>query len=588
MSNARVGPAGPMACDGLTYTQLLNQGVGLPSVGSHDGPTPAQVKRRLDLDEVTEGVIDADGFRTPIKMTHFMTQSSPSPRSSPTHSLYSVRGKQAASPGKTISRYDTSLGKLTKEFLSLLKNSEDGSVDLKQAAEMLQVQKRRIYDITNVLEGIGLVNKKFKNIVQLTCSGQDTSVIEAEVESLRATEDGLDYYTELIKETMQEEMSAHGQYSYIEYADVQPFYESMTALVAPAPPQLQVAISQKHADVGTETATVTVKCDQTAFHINTFGKGITGNTFVRLDLLSSNPSQQSIKQEQQTPVKKEFQTPSKESPMASHPQLCNQNLQELHFHQRDVLSNSKSSNSTEKCTNVKLQPSLPQSSNINYMDSCRSNGYSSYNYIGNLEDDMPVNGIHASNDSELSHLPSPASIRQSNDKLQQHMAVQSPLRVSSSCGVLSDDSSSSWVTGESPQSETFHVPSIPSPFKRPLQTETHSKSLPQSPAKKRKTSFSAKDKWTPAVIGDVKVELSEADNERNAAAPELQDLFGDDSNGMFAKMFSNHSVAPLDEDGGESLGLPSDFSLDFCNDDYEYPFSLECTEGLNELFDLLD
>ena len=38
---------------------------------------------------------------------------------------------------------------------------------LHQASEMLQVQKRRIYDITNVLEGIGLVDKKLKNIVQL-------------------------------------------------------------------------------------------------------------------------------------------------------------------------------------------------------------------------------------------------------------------------------------------------------------------------------------------------------------------------------------------------------------------------------------
>jgi hypothetical protein len=28
------------------------------------------------------------------------------------------------------------------------------------------VQKRRIYDITNVLEGIGLIEKKSKNIIQ--------------------------------------------------------------------------------------------------------------------------------------------------------------------------------------------------------------------------------------------------------------------------------------------------------------------------------------------------------------------------------------------------------------------------------------
>lgn len=38
---------------------------------------------------------------------------------------------------------------------------------LMQAAELLNVsQKRRIYDITNVLEGIGLIQKQSKNSVQ--------------------------------------------------------------------------------------------------------------------------------------------------------------------------------------------------------------------------------------------------------------------------------------------------------------------------------------------------------------------------------------------------------------------------------------
>lgn len=36
-----------------------------------------------------------------------------------------------------------------------------------QAADSLAVrQKRRIYDITNVLEGIGLIEKKSKNSIQ--------------------------------------------------------------------------------------------------------------------------------------------------------------------------------------------------------------------------------------------------------------------------------------------------------------------------------------------------------------------------------------------------------------------------------------
>jgi len=584
-----------MACDGLTYTQFLNQGVGLPPTGSLEGPTPAQVKRRLDLDEVTEGVIDADGFRTPIKINHFMSTSSPSPRSSPTHSLYTVRAKQTASPGKTISRYDTSLGKLTKEFLSLLKNSEDGSVDLKRAAEMLQVQKRRIYDITNVLEGIGLVHKKFKNIVQLTCPNEDTSDVEADIDTLKANEDCLDYSIEVMKENMREEMSAHGQYSYIEYADVQPFYKNMTALVAPAPPQLQVAIGQRHMDVGTMNAVVTVKCDQTAFHINTFGKGITGDTFVRLDLLSSNPLPQSVKQERQTPIKRELQTPVKqEPPQAIH---SNHNVpQELHLQQKDVvLSSSKSSNFIHDRSDVKLQPALPQSSNISYENSssCNTLGYNSLNYLDNLEDasDMvSMNSVQSSNNCVKTRLPTPASFQHS-DKLQQHLAMQSPLRPSSSCGPSSDDSSSSWVTSESPQSNTFQVPSVPSPFKRPLEGETHFKAVSQSPAKKRKTSCNNKGSWSPSMAGDVKVELSEADGA--GAAPELQDLFSDDSSGMFAKMFSNHSVPPLsgysldDEGGEESLGLPTDFSLDFVNDDYpDYPFSLDASEGLSELFDL--
>eukprot|EP00775_Hariotina_reticulata_P013663 gene13662-13785_t len=60
-------------------------------------------------------------------------------------------------------RYDSSLGMLTKKFIALINKADDGVLDLNHAADMLQVQKRRIYDITNVLEGVGLIEKKSKN-----------------------------------------------------------------------------------------------------------------------------------------------------------------------------------------------------------------------------------------------------------------------------------------------------------------------------------------------------------------------------------------------------------------------------------------
>ncbi|URE09845.1 hypothetical protein MUK42_23025 [Musa troglodytarum] len=97
-------------------------------------------------------------------------------------------------------RYDSSLGLLTKKFINLLKHAHDGILDLNNAAETLGVQKRRIYDITNVLEGIGLIEKKLKN--KIRWKGQDNtrpgevdddlSVLQAEVEKLALQERSLD------------------------------------------------------------------------------------------------------------------------------------------------------------------------------------------------------------------------------------------------------------------------------------------------------------------------------------------------------------------------------------------------------------
>lgn len=85
-----------------------------------------------------------------------------------------------SSPGK---RKDNSLGKLTAKFMALVAEAPDLTVDLNEAAQRLQVQKRRIYDITNVLEGVNLIEKQSKNIIRfqaLPALGSDGSSEEEE------------------------------------------------------------------------------------------------------------------------------------------------------------------------------------------------------------------------------------------------------------------------------------------------------------------------------------------------------------------------------------------------------------------------
>ncbi|KAL9228613.1 hypothetical protein vseg_004170 [Gypsophila vaccaria] len=102
-------------------------------------------------------------------------------------------------------RYDNSLGLLTKKFVNLIKHAEDGMLDLNNAAETLEVRKRRIYDITNVLEGIGLIEKKLKN--RIHWKGLDVSrpgEVDDSVTSLQADVDNLSVEERRLDEQIRE------------------------------------------------------------------------------------------------------------------------------------------------------------------------------------------------------------------------------------------------------------------------------------------------------------------------------------------------------------------------------------------------
>ncbi|KAL3640970.1 hypothetical protein CASFOL_015938 [Castilleja foliolosa] len=111
------------------------------------------------------------------------------------------------------SRYDSSLGLLTRKFARLLREAKDGTLDLNKTADVLEVQKRRIYDITNVLEGIGLLEKTTKNHIRWKGYGtpneldDEGSNLKAEVEHLSAEESRMDECIRDKQERLRELMS---------------------------------------------------------------------------------------------------------------------------------------------------------------------------------------------------------------------------------------------------------------------------------------------------------------------------------------------------------------------------------------------
>ncbi|XP_074782248.1 transcription factor E2F2 [Athene noctua] len=193
------------------------------------GRLPA--KRKLDL--------EGPEFRTPKGKGRTLAQV-PSPRT-------------PKSPGEKT-RYDTSLGLLTKKFIHLLNESPDGVVDLNRAAEVLEVQKRRIYDITNVLEGIQLIRKKSKNNIQWMGTGifEDVAVtakqqaLRGELAELARTERTLDQLLQdcalQLRQLADDE--ANQRLAYVTYQDLRAIsdFQEQTVIAVKAPPETQLEV----------------------------------------------------------------------------------------------------------------------------------------------------------------------------------------------------------------------------------------------------------------------------------------------------------------------------------------------------------
>jgi len=164
-----------------------------------------------------------------------------------------------SSDGDSSSRFEKSLGLLTTKFVTLLQEADGGILDLKVAADTLNVkQKRRIYDITNVLEGIGLIEKKNKNCIQWrgAVPGSNTqesvdrlAVLKEENEKLEEFEKVIDQHKSWVHQSIKNitEDSTNEKALYVTHEDICESFEGDTLLAIQAPngSQLEVPIPEQ-------------------------------------------------------------------------------------------------------------------------------------------------------------------------------------------------------------------------------------------------------------------------------------------------------------------------------------------------------
>ncbi|XP_019115332.2 transcription factor E2F3 [Larimichthys crocea] len=140
-------------------------------------------------------------------------------------------------------RYDTSLVFLTQRFAELLKQSADGVLDLNIVAQELHASKRRVYDVTNVLEGIQLIKKKSKNNVQWLGGSLNS---DNELKALSAEEKRLDEMIQICTQQVHKIFDDRlGQkFAYLTYEDVQkiPSLKEQTVIVIKAPAETKLEV----------------------------------------------------------------------------------------------------------------------------------------------------------------------------------------------------------------------------------------------------------------------------------------------------------------------------------------------------------
>jgi len=143
---------------------------------------------------------------------------------------------------------DTSLGATAKRFVALMTGAIDQTIELNEAAKKLNAPKRRIYDVTNVLEGIGLVTKKAKNHFEWVGGDVDSNgqvePDELELQRLRQWEKELSQAIEQQETQLRYMTESNDIHGYVTCKDIRSIFNRKMILCIKAPLDTKLQIPE--------------------------------------------------------------------------------------------------------------------------------------------------------------------------------------------------------------------------------------------------------------------------------------------------------------------------------------------------------
>ena len=154
-------------------------------------------------------------------------------------------------------RQENSLGELTTNFIDYVKTKGLELININEIVKKLKVKKRRIYDITNVLEGIGYIKKLGKNQIKwikadflkeniiLNNNNEDSNKINKFLE-LKKENEKLDLFLKEINLEFEKinEKPETKNYAYVTYDDLKNLADNnnnkMIAIKAPIDTSIEI------------------------------------------------------------------------------------------------------------------------------------------------------------------------------------------------------------------------------------------------------------------------------------------------------------------------------------------------------------